>query len=93
MAGQDESQDTVLVGVVDQEKSNTTAELATAELTTAPTTTSTKTNSEYPTGLRLALVLSSVYISLFLVSLDRLIVTTAIPAITNEFNSLPDVGC
>ncbi|KAI1165262.1 major facilitator superfamily domain-containing protein [Nemania serpens] len=47
---------------------------------------------DYPKGLRLALVLSSVYISIFLVSLDRLIVTTAIPAITNEFNSLPDVG-
>ncbi|KAI0533267.1 major facilitator superfamily domain-containing protein [Xylaria digitata] len=58
----------------------------TAELTPA------QTNHEYPTGLRLALVLSSVYISLFLVSLDRLIVTTAIPAITNEFDSLPDVG-
>ncbi|KAI0491193.1 major facilitator superfamily domain-containing protein [Xylaria cf. heliscus] len=64
----------------------------TAELTTAQTTTSTKTTQEYPTGLRLVLVLSSVYISLFLVSLDRLIVTTAIPAITNEFDSLPDVG-
>lgn len=64
----------------------------TSELTKAQTTTSTKTNPEYPTGARLALVLSSVYISLFLVSLDRLIVTTAIPAITNEFDSLPDVG-
>jgi MFS family permease len=65
---------------------------ATAELTTAPTTTSTKTNHEYPTGLRLALVLSSLYISIFLISLDRLIITTAIPAITDEFDSLPDVG-
>ncbi|KAI8952708.1 major facilitator superfamily domain-containing protein [Xylaria longipes] len=64
----------------------------TAELTTAQTTTSTKTTQEYPTGVRLGLVLSSVYISLFLVSLDRLIITTAIPSITNEFNSLPDVG-
>ncbi|RWA07257.1 hypothetical protein EKO27_g7848 [Xylaria grammica] len=54
--------------------------------------TPVQTNHEYPTGLRLVLVLSSVYISIFLVSLDRLIVTTAIPAITNEFDSLPDVG-
>ncbi|KAI3323299.1 putative MFS aflatoxin efflux pump [Xylariaceae sp. AK1471] len=58
----------------------------------APTTTSTRTNHEYPTGLRLALVLSSLYITIFLISLDRLIITTAIPAITDEFNSLPDVG-
>ncbi|KAI0471128.1 putative MFS aflatoxin efflux pump [Xylariaceae sp. FL0804] len=47
---------------------------------------------EYPTGLRLALLLSSVYISIFLVSLDRLIISTAIPAITDEFHSLQDVG-
>ncbi|KAI0407363.1 major facilitator superfamily domain-containing protein [Xylaria palmicola] len=67
----------------------------TPELTAAAritTTASTGTVSEYPRGVRLALVLSSVYITLFLVSLDRLIVTTAIPAITNEFDSLPDVG-
>ncbi|KAI1328764.1 major facilitator superfamily domain-containing protein [Xylariaceae sp. FL0255] len=62
------------------------------ELTTAPTTTSTRTNHEYPTGIRLALVLSSVFVSIFLVSLDRLIITTAIPKITDEFHSLPDVG-
>ncbi|KAI1823150.1 major facilitator superfamily domain-containing protein [Xylaria intraflava] len=49
-------------------------------------------DNEYPTGLRLVLILASVFSAVFLVSLDRLIVTTAIPAITNEFNSLPDVG-
>ncbi|KAI1432653.1 major facilitator superfamily domain-containing protein [Xylaria sp. CBS 124048] len=51
-----------------------------------------KKDHEYPTGSRLLLILSSVFIVVFLVSLDRLVVTTAIPAITNEFNSLPDVG-
>jgi len=63
----------------------------TQELAAAPTRTSTKSH-EYPSGLRLGLVLSSLYISIFLISLDRLIVTTAIPAITDEFDSLPDVG-
>ncbi|KAI1810940.1 major facilitator superfamily domain-containing protein [Poronia punctata] len=62
-----------------------------ADLSTAQTSTSAK-GHEYPTGLRLALVISSVYVSIFLISLDRLIVTTAIPAITDEFHSLPDVG-
>ncbi|XDG01864.1 hypothetical protein ABKA04_001479 [Annulohypoxylon sp. FPYF3050] len=47
---------------------------------------------EYPTGARLALVLISVFVSMFLVALDRLIISTAIPAITDEFHSLPDVG-
>lgn len=95
MFGRDKKQDPapgqVPGGGVD-EKSQDDANDNTAELTTAQTTTSTRTNREYPTGVRLALVLSSVYISLFLVSLDRLIVTTAIPSITNEFDSLPDVG-
>ncbi|KAI1259344.1 major facilitator superfamily domain-containing protein [Xylariaceae sp. FL1019] len=63
-----------------------------AELTNMQTTTSTKTREEYSTGVRLALVLSSAFVSIFLVSLDRLIVTTAIPAITDQFHSLPDVG-
>ncbi|KAI1214518.1 putative MFS aflatoxin efflux pump [Annulohypoxylon truncatum] len=47
---------------------------------------------DYPTGVRLALVLISVFVSMFLVALDRLIISTAIPAITDEFHSLPDVG-
>lgn len=49
-------------------------------------------NIEYPTGIRLALVMLSVFVSMFLVALDRLIISTAIPAITDEFHSLPDVG-
>ncbi|KAI0201090.1 major facilitator superfamily domain-containing protein [Astrocystis sublimbata] len=66
-----------------------------ADLARAPTASDDNKaddDDNYPKGVKLALVLSSVYISLFLVSLDRLIVTTAIPAITDEFHSLPDVG-
>ena len=33
-----------------------------------------------------------IYASLFLVALDRIIISTAIPAITNEFNSISDIG-
>ncbi|KAK6219186.1 dolichol kinase [Pestalotiopsis sp. IQ-011] len=50
------------------------------------------TTHEYPQGLRLALLLISVFISMFLVALDRLIISTAIPRITDEFKSLQDVG-
>ncbi|KAK0635819.1 major facilitator superfamily domain-containing protein [Bombardia bombarda] len=49
-------------------------------------------NQEYPTGLRLALLLISVMLTLFLVSLDRLIISTAIPQITNDFHSVTDIG-
>lgn len=34
------------------------------------------TTHEYPTGLRLALILVSVFVSMFLVALDRLIIST-----------------
>ncbi|EPE03404.1 mfs aflatoxin efflux [Ophiostoma piceae UAMH 11346] len=46
----------------------------------------------YATGPRLYLVLVSVFTSMFLVTLDRLIVATAIPQITNEFSSAGDIG-
>ncbi|KAF9889455.1 hypothetical protein FE257_007357 [Aspergillus nanangensis] len=46
----------------------------------------------YPSPLRLALLLSAVFASLFVVSLDRLIISTAIPQITDEFHSVMDIG-
>lgn len=46
----------------------------------------------YPSGIRLFLVLTAVALSVFLTSLDSTIISTAIPAITDEFHSLDDVG-
>ncbi|RLL96869.1 hypothetical protein CFD26_104810 [Aspergillus turcosus] len=46
----------------------------------------------YPTGLKLSLLMISIFISMFLVSLDRLIISTAIPQITDEFHSAGDIG-
>ncbi|KAE8356384.1 hypothetical protein BDV28DRAFT_145260 [Aspergillus coremiiformis] len=46
----------------------------------------------YSSGLRLALLLRSIFTGMILVSLDRLIVSTAIPQITNQFNSAGDIG-
>ncbi|KAK3326606.1 putative MFS aflatoxin efflux pump [Apodospora peruviana] len=54
-------------------------------------TTATK-DLEYPSGLRLVLLMSSIFISMFLVALDRLIISTAIPQITNDFHSVTDIG-
>ncbi|KAJ7735138.1 putative efflux pump antibiotic resistance protein [Mycena maculata] len=47
---------------------------------------------EYPTGLRLGLVTLALCLSVFLVALDNTIIATAIPKITDQFNSLDDVG-
>nr|POF21050.1 mfs gliotoxin efflux transporter glia [Quercus suber] len=47
---------------------------------------------EYPSTGRLMLILLAVAMSVFLVALDTSIISTAIPAITDEFHSLDDVG-
>ena len=47
---------------------------------------------EYPTGLRLVATLTALILSVFLVSLDRTIIATAIPRITDDFHSLDQVG-
>ncbi|PWY82108.1 MFS general substrate transporter [Aspergillus heteromorphus CBS 117.55] len=46
----------------------------------------------YPSGVRLALLIFSIFVGMFLVSLDRLIISTAIPEITDEFDSAGDIG-
>ncbi|KAI9150509.1 putative HC-toxin efflux carrier TOXA 13 [Paramyrothecium foliicola] len=47
---------------------------------------------DYPAGLKLGTILASVFLCMFLTSLDRLIVVTAIPKITDEFHSVNDIG-
>jgi EmrB/QacA subfamily drug resistance transporter len=74
-----------------------TSSMATAA---APTPDATKEASkseapaddEYPPQKIVLLVLSAVFMAQFLVALDRLIIVTAIPVITDHFNSLNDVG-
>jgi MFS family permease len=38
------------------------------------------------------IVIISVYLAFFLIALDRMIIATAIPTITNDFNSISDIG-
>jgi len=47
---------------------------------------------EYPQGLKLGLITLSICLAVFLVALDNTIIATAIPKITDQFNSLSDVG-
>ncbi|KID81976.1 efflux pump [Metarhizium guizhouense ARSEF 977] len=44
------------------------------------------------TGVKLWLMIVGIYLACFLMLLDTTVVSTAIPQITNEFNSLPDIG-
>lgn len=47
---------------------------------------------DYPSALALAMVVTALVLSIFLVSLDMTIVATAIPRITDQFHSLDQVG-
>nr|AEX31648.1 MFS multidrug transporter [Trichoderma lixii] len=46
----------------------------------------------YPTGFQLGLIILALCLSVFLIALDNAIIATAIPKISDEFHSLPDVG-
>ncbi|CAK7205179.1 hypothetical protein SEUCBS139899_007944 [Sporothrix eucalyptigena] len=46
----------------------------------------------YPTGIRFALILTAIFLGLFLVALDKLIISTAVAQITNDFASTSDIG-
>ena len=47
---------------------------------------------EYPKGIKLAIISMSLCLAVFLMALDNTIIATAIPKITDQFQSLDDVG-
>lgn len=55
-------------------------------------TESAKAEMHYVTGFRLFMIVASVSLITFLLLLDQSILSTAIPHITSQFHSLPDVG-
>lgn len=58
-----------------------------------PTVTPTEEYTHvFPTGFKLASVLTGITVSYFLLFLDLAIISTATPSITSEFNSLTDLG-
>lgn len=79
----------------ESEKHNDLAQHATAATqashSTCPRPTRTD-DTEYPTGVKLGLISLALCLSVFLMALDNSIIATAIPKITDQFKSLPDVG-
>ncbi|KAL3421695.1 hypothetical protein PVAG01_05852 [Phlyctema vagabunda] len=47
---------------------------------------------EYPNTQRRIVVITALYLAIFLTTLDQNIISTAIPRITDEFHSLDDIG-
>jgi EmrB/QacA subfamily drug resistance transporter len=48
--------------------------------------------TDYPTGMKLTVIVSALALAVFLMALDNTIIATAIPRITDQFKSLGDVG-
>ncbi|KAH7389454.1 major facilitator superfamily domain-containing protein [Phaeosphaeria sp. MPI-PUGE-AT-0046c] len=78
---------------------STRSQLRQAHLVQEPTTPSAPWEQQgeeklatYPSPAKTAVIMVSLYISIFLVALDRTIIGPAIPAITNQFNSIGDIG-
>jgi hypothetical protein len=46
----------------------------------------------YPTGFKLYAIILALCLAIFLVALDQTIIATAIPRITDRFNSVLDIG-
>ncbi|KAI1162533.1 MFS general substrate transporter [Nemania serpens] len=77
------------------EKSENLAKVQTARTQNGDTLQPTETRddgTEYPKGVKLALISAALCLSVFLIALDNSIIATAIPSITDAFHSLPDVG-
>ncbi|PYH81304.1 DHA14-like major facilitator [Aspergillus uvarum CBS 121591] len=58
----------------------------------SPELDSSKEYHDYPTGIRLGLICLSLCLSIFLTALDNTIIATAIPKITDQFQSQGDIG-
>jgi len=48
--------------------------------------------TEYPTGFRLVVIMTSLMLGTFLMALDSTIISVATPRISTEFHALDDVG-
>lgn len=48
--------------------------------------------AEYPHGFKLISLITALCLAIFLVALDQTIIATAIPRITDHFNSINDIG-
>jgi hypothetical protein len=54
--------------------------------------TESEEDMEYPHGVKLWVILGALCLAVFLVALDQTIISTAIPKITDHFNSIEDIG-
>ncbi|KAK4085192.1 uncharacterized protein Triagg1_182 [Trichoderma aggressivum f. europaeum] len=64
----------------------------TQDVEKAPSATPKSPAIDYPSGINLIILVVGLFLAALCVGLDRTIVSTSIPKITSDFNSLDDVG-
>ena len=72
----------------DDTKASSKTEVVASESVPVPT----EDDVVYPTGLKLVIIISALMLAVLLVALDQTIIATAIPTITDRFNSVSDIG-
>ncbi|WDK15626.1 major facilitator superfamily transporter [Colletotrichum graminicola] len=92
MAAPNSDQPTLLSTCKTQDDEHTQQRQQELDQGTRTLTSATYSEDQYPSGLRLFLILFSFLVSMFLVALDRLIIATALPKITDDFHSVTDIG-
>ncbi|KAK4149073.1 major facilitator superfamily domain-containing protein [Chaetomidium leptoderma] len=75
-----------------KETTTTTNDATTTDPFNSTTAGKDNANVIYPTGPRLILIIASLCLAIFLVALDQTIIAPALGAITQEYNSLRDIG-
>jgi hypothetical protein len=73
-------------------KSTTEGAIAAETPVATDTAPDAEDDIEYPHGVKLWSILSALCLAVFLVALDQTIISTAIPKITDHFNSIKDIG-
>ncbi len=93
MDGQENSDSSLQAPISEQKQAtDSTEDKYSSDTVTKETKRPDDDTYEYLTGVKLVLVMSAVTMVAFLILLDMSIVVTAIPHITSEFHSIPDIG-
>jgi MFS family permease len=67
-------------------------ELNSVEVTRTPEAQNDSPTPQYPRGFRFIMITTGLILSVFIAALDNTIISTAIPSITTEFNSIANIA-
>ena len=92
MESHEESKDGSTVPPAKEAQTTVAAEKEAGSTSKSTAENNEEEDSNYPHGAKLWVILLALCLSVFLVALDQTIIATAIPKITDHFNSIQDIG-